>query len=84
MSDCQNLNRLTGNRGRLHSAHWLASSLKLATRYPVSGCGLLVLFFVDVEFYIRHCITVFVSATSTRRSTVAKLCVLVTNVQRGV
>jgi len=25
LSDCQNLNRLTGNRGRLHSAHWLAS-----------------------------------------------------------
>jgi len=22
LSDCQNLNRLTGNRGRLHSAHW--------------------------------------------------------------
>ena len=33
-----NLNRLTGNRGRLHSAHWLASSLKLAARCPVSGC----------------------------------------------
>ena len=38
LSDCQNLNRLTGNRGRLHSAHWLASSLKLAARCPVSGC----------------------------------------------
>jgi len=25
LSDCQNLNRLTGSRGRLHSAHWLAS-----------------------------------------------------------
>jgi len=38
LSDCQNLNRLTGNRGRLHSAHWLVSSLKLAARCPVSGC----------------------------------------------
>ena len=38
LSDCQNLNRLTGNRGRLHSAHWLASRLKLAARCPVSGC----------------------------------------------
>jgi len=38
LSDCQNLNRLTGNRGRLHSAHWLASSLKLAARCPVIGC----------------------------------------------
>ena len=38
LSDCQNLNRLTGSRGRLHSAHWLASSLKLAARCPVSGC----------------------------------------------
>ena len=38
LSDCQNLNRLTGNHGRLHSAHWLASSLKLVARCPVSGC----------------------------------------------
>ena len=38
LSDCQNLNRLTGNRRRLHSAHWLASSLELAARCPVSGC----------------------------------------------
>jgi len=38
LSDCRHLNRLTGNRGRLHSAHWLASSLKLAARCPVSGC----------------------------------------------
>ena len=38
LSDCQNLNRLTEYRGRLHSAHWLASSLKLAARCPVSGC----------------------------------------------
>jgi len=38
LSDCQNLNRLTGNRGCLHSSHWLASSLKLASRCPVSGC----------------------------------------------
>ena len=38
LSDCQNLNRLTGYRGRLHSAHWLASSLKLAAPCPVSGC----------------------------------------------
>jgi len=38
LSHCQNLNRLMGNRGRLHSAHWLASSLKLAVRCPVSGC----------------------------------------------
>jgi len=38
LSDYQNLNRLTGNRDRLHSAHWLASSLKLAARCPVSGC----------------------------------------------
>jgi len=38
LSDCQNLNRLTGYRGRLHSAHWLACSLKLAARCPVSGC----------------------------------------------
>ena len=38
--DCQYLNRLTGNRGRLHSAHWLASRLKLAARCPVSGCWL--------------------------------------------
>ena len=37
LSDCQNLNQLTGNRGRLHSAHWLAS-LKLAARCPVIGC----------------------------------------------
>ena len=29
---------VNGNRGRLHSAHWLASSLKLAARCPVSGC----------------------------------------------
>jgi len=36
LSDCQNLNRLTGNRGRLHSAHWLASNLKLTVRCPVS------------------------------------------------
>jgi len=32
------LNRLTGYRGRLHSAHWSASSLKLPARCPVSGC----------------------------------------------
>ena len=38
LSDCQNLNRFMENRGRLHSAHWLASSLKLAARCPVSGC----------------------------------------------
>jgi len=29
---------LLENRGRLHSAHWLASSLKLAVRCLVSGC----------------------------------------------
>jgi len=38
LRDCENLNRLTGNSGCLHSAHWLASSLKLAARCPVSGC----------------------------------------------
>ena len=38
LSDCRNLNRLTGNRGLVHSAHWLASSLKLVARCPVSGC----------------------------------------------
>jgi len=38
LSDCQHLNRFTVNRGRLHSTHLLASSLKLAARSPVSGC----------------------------------------------
>jgi len=39
LSDCQNLNRLTGNRGRLHPTHWLASSLKLAARRELCKNG---------------------------------------------
>ena len=57
LSDCQNLNRLTGNRGRLHSAHWLASSLKLAVRCPESGCwpSFVCLFVYCVIFvYLVH------------------------------
>jgi len=54
------LNRLTGNRGRLHLAHWLASSLKLAARCPVSGCW--------PSYSVRKCRETAVAPDAVRRS----------------